>query len=275
MVLFHYPDTWLEFARWHQHGGGGGAPAALAVLEKGRRALPTALALHFAAADLHESLGDAPAAKAIHEELVQGLEAGSAGAPAGAGAAPSPPPPPAAQSKPEGGEGADQQQQPADGAAAAAGQQQAAPEAKQEAAAGAGATPPPDAQQAQQAGSTLGEEAGTLAWIQYMRFARRTEGIMAARKVGSRGKGPALCELAEGAQAGIRLTQVFRLPRPCMRPGALSAVKVTGGIDFAALFPTSRPPAALCVAAALHARAQVARHAVGGVRRLGPHGVAP
>lgn len=56
MVLFHYPDVWLEFARWHQHGGGGGAAAALAVLEKGRGALPSALALHFAAADLQVCL---------------------------------------------------------------------------------------------------------------------------------------------------------------------------------------------------------------------------
>ncbi|KAL4431075.1 hypothetical protein ABPG75_006331 [Micractinium tetrahymenae] len=169
MVLFHYPDTWLDFARWHQHGGGGGGAAALAVLEKGRRALPAALALHFAAADLHESLGDAAAAKAIYEELVGGLEAGASAAPAA---------PLKAEPKAEGGDAgaaapAEQQQQPADGAAA--------PEVKHEAAAGAAGTPPPEAQQ--QAGGQLSEEPGTLAWIQYMRFARRTEGIMAARKL--------------------------------------------------------------------------------------------
>lgn len=198
MVLFHYPDTWLEFARWHQHGGGGGAAAAAAVLEKGRRALPTSLALHFAAADLHEALGDAAAAKAIYEELVQGLDAHASAAPAGAGAGAAAPP--AAQPKPEGGEGDAQQQQPADGAAAAAGQPPAAPEVKQEAAAGAAGTPPPDSQQqSQQAGGQLGEEAGTLAWIQYMRFARRTEGIMTARKVGSSLACPALWMLTLAA----------------------------------------------------------------------------
>ena len=57
MVLFHYPDIWLEFARWHA-GSGGGAAAAAAVLDKGRRALPPALALHFAAADLAEAGGE-------------------------------------------------------------------------------------------------------------------------------------------------------------------------------------------------------------------------
>ncbi len=51
MVLFHYPDIWLEFAAWHQANGSGGAAAA-AVLDKGRAALPSALTLHFAAADL-------------------------------------------------------------------------------------------------------------------------------------------------------------------------------------------------------------------------------
>ena len=56
MVLFHYPDIWLDFARWHHTGGGGGPAAALVVLDKGRAALPTALALHFAAADMQVCL---------------------------------------------------------------------------------------------------------------------------------------------------------------------------------------------------------------------------
>lgn len=217
MVLFHYPDTWLDFARWHQHGGGGGGAAALAVLEKGRRALPAALALHFAAADLHEALGDATAAKAVYEELVGGLEAG-------AGAA-APPPPPAAEPKLEGSQGAaaPAEQQPSDGAAAAASQQQAALEPKQEAAGGAGGTPPPDAQQqAQQAVAPLGAEGGTLAWIQYMRFARRTEGIMAARKVGGRG-GPGLWArrsypgqgCCAGRQPATRPTSTAAMGVPC------------------------------------------------------------
>jgi hypothetical protein len=35
-------------------------------------------------------------------------------------------------------------------------------------------------------GLHLAPEQGTLAWVQYMRFAKRTGGIMAARKVGLR-----------------------------------------------------------------------------------------
>ncbi|EFN59172.1 hypothetical protein CHLNCDRAFT_138056 [Chlorella variabilis] len=268
MVLFHYPDIWLEFAGWHQQqGGGGGGAAAAAVLEKGRGALPTALALHFAAADLQESLGNAAGAKAIYEELVEGLrpaeEAAAGGAaPAAAAASPAapastapaaspaappaalpaappaaaPPASPAAAAAGAGGEGAQQagepaatgaeqqQQQQQDGGGAGEAQLKAGPE---EAAAADGAAqggeapppPPPPAAPQQQAevkaepgtkaevkaepdqqaaeaaaaapapappGVQLAPEQGTLAWVQYMRFAKRTGGIMAARKVGWR-----------------------------------------------------------------------------------------
>ncbi|PRW58683.1 Suf-domain-containing [Chlorella sorokiniana] len=200
MVLFHYPEIWLEFGAWHQANGGGGA-AALAVLDKGRVALPSALTLHFAAADLQETLGAPAAAKAIYEELVEGLKpAGEAKAaaapPAAAAAAP-------AEVKQEGGGAAADGQQAAEGAAD--GQQQAADgTAAVKAEPGEQAPPPPpaaaasaegqqeaaspqqaqeQAQQAQQGGVQLSAEQGTLAWIQYMRFARRAEGIMAARKL--------------------------------------------------------------------------------------------
>ncbi|PSC73688.1 Suf-domain-containing [Micractinium conductrix] len=228
MVLFHYPDIWLEFARWHA-GSGGGAAAAAAVLDKGRRALPPALALHFAAADLAEAGGELAGAKAVYEELVEGLrapeEAGAAATAAAPAASPAAAAAPAAapkaepaaeggaqqaaQTKQEAVNGEQQGQQAADGKSAAAPppppppaqQQQQSP--KQEAA--LPQAPPQQtaaAQQAQQAGMQLSEEAGTLAWIQYMRFARRAEGIMAARKLFMRArKWPAMGWQAYAASA--------------------------------------------------------------------------
>ncbi|KAI3433457.1 hypothetical protein D9Q98_003270 [Chlorella vulgaris] len=289
MVLFHYPDVWLEFARWHQCGGGAGAAAGAAVLDKGRGALPTALLLHFAAADLQEAAGAAAAAKAVYEELVEHLREGATAAapaaaqpaqPAPAPAAPAAPAPaapaPAPASAPaaaaaspaaaasatevpaaaadaaaaaaapaqpgEAGSPADaepaaavQQEnsevpavdassaQPVKAEAAAGTPEAAAGDSQQTAASEAPPPPPPPPQAAPQpevkaepksepkpqpaaqqtaapeqqaegggaagaagsplAGIHLTPEEGTLAWIQYMRFARRTEGIMAARKL--------------------------------------------------------------------------------------------
>ena len=157
-------------------------------------------------------------AKAVYEELVEGLrapeEAGAAATAAAPAASPAAAAAPAAapkaepaaeggaqqaaQTKQEAVNGEQQGQQAADGKSAAAPppppppaqQQQQSP--KQEAA--LPQAPPQQtaaAQQAQQAGMQLSEEAGTLAWIQYMRFARRAEGIMAARKVRQRQPGRA------------------------------------------------------------------------------------
>lgn len=265
MVLFHYPDTWLELAAWHAGGGGAGPAAALAVLEKGRGALPEALALHFAAADLQvggwvcrvggrgaaclpawlllpllegwvctascrcrcpdhsrcrllrrcpqESQGNVAAARAIYEQLVERLRpeeaaasgAASAGALAGSGgstvaaaaAAGDGVQQPAAAAPAVKQEGAEDGQQPAGGDGGSPAAPAAEQQPKDEAAAGAAAPEQApaalqqeQAQQGQQeaaAGVALGPEQGTLAWIQYMRFLRRTEGIMAARKVGGVG----------------------------------------------------------------------------------------
>lgn len=161
---------------------------------------------------VQETLGAPAAAKVIYEELVESLKpAGEQKAAAPAAAAASAAATPAAV-KQEGSSAAQEagEQQAAEGAAD--GQQQAGGEAA--AADGAAAVkveaaeqapPPPaaaaaaaegqqeaappqqaqeQAQQAQQGGMQLSAEQGTLAWIQYMRYARRAEGIMAARKVG-------------------------------------------------------------------------------------------
>lgn len=161
MVLLHYPDVWLDYVAWHAEGGGGGAAAAAAVLAKARKALPACLAVQFAAADQLEASGNVAKAKEVYETLVEHLkpvEEGGA-APAAAAAAP-------AQAAGGGSEDGG-------GSSGAAGEAAAAPK------------PPAGA-------LALSPEEGTLAWIQYMRFERRAEGIMAARKVGA----------GEGAWAG-------------------------------------------------------------------------
>lgn len=196
MILLQYPDVWLDFAAWHAVGGGAGPAAGVAVLHRSRRALPAALVLHFAAADAEEGAGAVAKAREVYEELVERLMAeeqaqqaqapaiappaagegpapaadgqgeGSAPAAAGEGEAPPPPPPPGGATAGEAAEGAG-----ADGAPAPS---QEGGEAPAKPSAGAPSAPPPP---------TFTPEAGTLIWIHYMRFARRVDGIMAARKL--------------------------------------------------------------------------------------------
>ena len=175
MVLLHFPDVWLDYAAWHAEGGGGGTAAAQAVLTKARKALPACLAVQFAAADALEVAGSATKAKEIYETLVEHLrpaeEGGAAGgaaalATAGSGAA-------AAAAAAAAGDGA------GSGGASSGG---AADDGGAASPGGAGGAAPPAAAAAS-GGLGLSAEQGTLAWIQYMRFARRSEGITAARKV--------------------------------------------------------------------------------------------
>lgn len=158
---------------------------------------------------LQETLGAPAAARAIYEELVDSLK--PAGEQKAAAAATAPAAASPAAVNPEGGsasqeapaqqaaEGAADGQQQADEAAAAAdgaaavkteaGEQApppppaAAPAAEGQQEAASTQQPQEQAQQAQQGSIQLSAEQGTLAWVQYMRFARRAEGIMAARKV--------------------------------------------------------------------------------------------
>ncbi|CAL8466443.1 g5979 [Coccomyxa elongata] len=111
------PGVWLEFSRWHAAEGGSGPAAAASVLSQGRKALPSCLLLHFAAADLEDSRGGTDAARRVYEDLVAGL------------------------------------------------------------------VPKEEATPEQQAGPQLTPELGGLAWIQYMRWARRADSVNASRKV--------------------------------------------------------------------------------------------
>ena len=67
--LVQFPDVWLDYAEWKRDGEGG-VGGALKVLERGCEALPSALALHFMAADLMEEAGDVEKARAVYEALV-------------------------------------------------------------------------------------------------------------------------------------------------------------------------------------------------------------
>ena len=73
MSLRHFPDVWLELAAWHESEGR--AEEAASALERAREAIPTCALLHFAAADLEEARGDAVAAKAVYESLLDVYEA--------------------------------------------------------------------------------------------------------------------------------------------------------------------------------------------------------
>ena len=67
MSLWNFPDIWLEFAAWHE---GNDHEEAKAVLQRAREALPGCPLVHFAAADLVEARGDATAASAVYESVL-------------------------------------------------------------------------------------------------------------------------------------------------------------------------------------------------------------
>jgi len=159
-ILLLYPDVWLDFACWHSIGGGAGPATAKEILHRGRKVLPAAISLHFAAAEAEEAAGAMDKAKEIYEELVESLTA--TGTPANA-----------------------KQATAAHGEDAGDGDSQ---EGKEEPA----------------AAPLLGPKSGTLVWIHYMRFARRSNGMMAARKLFLRArKYSALCWEAFAASAAM------------------------------------------------------------------------
>jgi len=71
MSLWNFPDIWLEFAAWHE---GNDHEEAKAVLQRAREALPGCPLVHFAAADLVEARGDATAASAVYESVLDEYE---------------------------------------------------------------------------------------------------------------------------------------------------------------------------------------------------------
>jgi cleavage stimulation factor subunit 3 len=181
-----HPEVWLDFAAWQAEGGGLGPAAAVAVLDRGQKALPTTLALHFAAAELHEAGGDVAAARAVFEALAERVEEAGAGGSTGV----TPAGTPAAGAPPPGAGTPPPSDQPADAAATGAGAATdgavAATTPPESAAAGgtpAGTDGSEPLIEQSSGAAQLTPEQGTLVWVHYMRFARRTDGIMAARKL--------------------------------------------------------------------------------------------
>lgn len=107
MPLIHYPDIWLEYAGYL--GEVGGPSSSISILERARATLPNCLALHLAAVDAYEAMGELETAKSVYESLAVAL--------------------------------------------------------------------------LQEIEVQLPADQGTLMWVHYMRFVRRTEGILAARKL--------------------------------------------------------------------------------------------
>lgn len=64
MCLWHFPEMWYDFARWHADAGGG-PEQATAILTKALQALPGCLMLHFALADMEEAQGQIERAKQV------------------------------------------------------------------------------------------------------------------------------------------------------------------------------------------------------------------
>lgn len=144
-VLLYYPEIWLDYASWHASSKGSGAEASKSILMKGKAALPYALTLHFTAAEYAEIAGDVEGARTVYEELLRRIKVEDTTT---------------TQSSQK-----SEVSQPDDSTAAAE------PENIHSKA--------PD----EDVLDVLDAKQGTLVWIQYMRFARRVEGLMAARKL--------------------------------------------------------------------------------------------
>lgn len=99
MCLWHYPEVWYDYARFHSDGTGGVAQAVL-VLGKATKAVPGCLMLRFALADFEESQGHIDKAKQVYEDMAQQMEAEGGPTVNGGGVdggAPVPPVPPPAE----------------------------------------------------------------------------------------------------------------------------------------------------------------------------------
>ena len=156
-VFAAWPEWWLAAARWHALGGR--HVTSVAVLAKAIAVVPDCLALWLALADAHEASGDVAGAKARYEEALERLAPGHAASEAAA----------AAKtgtlllgSAAAGSDPSDVGAQTADGATAGGD--------------GGGGE-----------GDAMSEDVA-LVWIAYMRFARRTEGPLSARRVFARAR---------------------------------------------------------------------------------------
>lgn len=68
MYLYHYPDIWYEYATWHARHGS--PDTAVQVFVRAISALPDCDVLHFAYAELEETRGRIPEAKAVYEAII-------------------------------------------------------------------------------------------------------------------------------------------------------------------------------------------------------------
>jgi cleavage stimulation factor subunit 3 len=157
-VLWHEASTYLTQVAKHDE--------ALAILKSGTEALPTSALLHLSLADLYETRGQVPAAKALYEGLVENLEKHINGI----------------NTRAEG------EKARAVGAVQAAikagtldGEEREDKRVREKA-----AVEKVEAERAKEVREV--REALALAWVYYMRFARRTENIKAARAVFSRAR---------------------------------------------------------------------------------------
>ncbi|KAH7557046.1 hypothetical protein JRO89_XS11G0036000 [Xanthoceras sorbifolium] len=68
MYLYHYPDIWYDYAKWHAKSGS--IDAAIKVFQRALKALPDSEMLRYAFAELEESRGAIQAAKKLYEGLL-------------------------------------------------------------------------------------------------------------------------------------------------------------------------------------------------------------
>jgi cleavage stimulation factor subunit 3 len=164
IMLRMFPALWHEASTYLTEVGKN--DEALAILKSGTEALPTSSLLHLSLADLYESRGQVPAAKALYEGLVENLEKQITGI----------------NSRAEGEKArAVGAVQAAIKAGALDGEEREDKRLKEKA-----AVEKVEAARAKEVGEV--REALALTWVFYMRFARRTENIKAARAVFSRAR---------------------------------------------------------------------------------------
>ena len=158
-VFGGWPEWWLAAARWHALGGR--HVTSVAVLTKAIAAVPSCLALWLALADAHEASGDVAGAKARYEDALERLAPGHAASEAAAAAKTGTLLLGSAAGA-GGGDPSDVGTHAGDGGVPGGGE-------------GGGE------------GDVMSEDVA-LVWIAYMRFARRGEGPVSARRVFARAR---------------------------------------------------------------------------------------
>lgn len=168
LMLRMFPELWHEASTYLLEQGR--AEEAVQMLRQGVEAIPTSVLLHLALADLLETRNQVPAAKQLYEELVVNLDGQIA----------------TLNARAEAEKGRvvatlQSQYRPLAPGVTLDGEEREERRQKEKA-----ATDKVDAARAREV--TEVREALALAWVFYMRFARRTENVKAARSVFSRAR---------------------------------------------------------------------------------------